>query len=79
MVLPNSGILMANPSMSKNRTSEKIKENLLSLLKEKEDKSAPMCEICGRRHARSKPVYRSDFPLVGTGGVPNYFPSGELK
>ncbi|AMM54964.1 CRISPR-associated protein Cst1 [Pyrococcus kukulkanii] len=77
MVLPNSGILMANPSMSKNRTSEKIKENLLSLLKEKEDKSAPMCEICGRRHARSKPVYRSDFPLVGTGGVPNYFPSGK--
>ncbi len=77
MMLPNSGILMANPSMSKKRTPEAIKTNLLSLLYENEDPNAPMCEICGRRHARSKPVYRSDFPLVGTGGVPNYFPSGK--
>ncbi|WP_456367736.1 type I-B CRISPR-associated protein Cas8b1/Cst1 [Thermococcus sp.] len=77
MMLPNSGILMANPSMSKKRTPEAIKKNLLSLLHEKENPNAPICEICGRRHARSKPVYRSDFPLVGTGGVPNYFPSGK--
>jgi len=77
MMLPNSGILMANPSMSKKRTSEAIKANLLALLSEPEDPNAPICEICGRRHARPKPVYRSDFPLVGTGGVPNYFPSGK--
>ncbi|WCN29177.1 type I-B CRISPR-associated protein Cas8b1/Cst1 [Thermococcus kodakarensis] len=77
MMLPNSGILMANPSMAKKRTPEAIKKNLLSLLNEKEDPRAPICEICGRRHARIKPVYRSDFPLVGTGGVPNYFPSGK--
>ncbi|WP_297466879.1 type I-B CRISPR-associated protein Cas8b1/Cst1 [Thermococcus sp.] len=77
MMLPNSGILMANPSMSKKRTPKAIKENLLALLSEPEDPNAPTCEICGRRHARLKPVYRSDFPLVGTGGVPNYFPSGK--
>jgi len=80
MMLPNSGILMANPSMSKKRTPEAIKANLLALLSEPEDPedpNAPTCEICGRRHARLKPVYRSDFPLVGTGGVPNYFPSGK--
>ncbi|MPW38847.1 type I-B CRISPR-associated protein Cas8b1/Cst1 [Thermococcus sp. 101 C5] len=77
MMLPNSGILMANPSMSKKRTPEAVKKNLLDLLYENEDLNAPLCEICGRRHARNKPVYRSDFPLVGTGGVPNYFPSGK--
>ena len=77
MMLPNSGILMANPSMSKKRTPEAIKANLLALLSESENPNAPICEICGRRHARPKPVYRSDFPLVGTGGVPNYFPSGK--
>ncbi|KUH32846.1 type I-B CRISPR-associated protein Cas8b1/Cst1 [Thermococcus celericrescens] len=77
MMLPNSGILMANPSMAKKRTSEAIKKNLIGLLSEKEDPCAPICEICGRRHARTKPVYRSDFPLIGTGGVPNYFPSGK--
>ncbi|MDV3104595.1 type I-B CRISPR-associated protein Cas8b1/Cst1 [Thermococcus waiotapuensis] len=76
MMLPNSGILMANPSMSKKRTPEEIKKNLLTLLSEEEDPNAPVCEICGRKHSRLKPVYRSDFPLVGTGGVPNYFPSG---
>ncbi|WP_157626244.1 type I-B CRISPR-associated protein Cas8b1/Cst1 [Thermococcus zilligii] len=76
MMLPNSGILMANPSMSKKRTPEEIKKNLLALLSEEEDPNAPVCEICGRKHSRQKPVYRSDFPLVGTGGVPNYFPSG---
>ena len=77
MMLPNSGILMANPSMSKKRTPEAIKVNLLALFSEPENPNAPICEICGRRHARPKPVYRSDFPLVGTGGVPNYFPSGK--
>lgn len=77
MMLPNSGILMANPSMAKKRTPHAISENLRSLLREQEDKEAPICEICGRRHSRSKPIYRSDFPLVGTGGVPNYFPSGK--
>ncbi|WP_461864208.1 type I-B CRISPR-associated protein Cas8b1/Cst1 [Thermococcus sp.] len=77
MMLPNSGILMANPSMTKKRTPDTIKAKLFSLLSEPEDPNAPVCEICGRRHARPKPVYRSDFPLVGTGGVPNYFPSGK--
>ncbi|AEH24640.1 type I-B CRISPR-associated protein Cas8b1/Cst1 [Pyrococcus yayanosii] len=77
MMLPNSGILMANPSMSKKRTPEAIAQNLRDLLQEPEDPNAPICEICGRRHSRPKPVYRSDFPLVGTGGVPNYFPSAK--
>ncbi|WP_407704653.1 type I-B CRISPR-associated protein Cas8b1/Cst1 [Thermococcus thermotolerans] len=77
MMLPNSGILMANPSMTKRRTPKAIAENLKALLNEPGDKNAPICEICGRRHSRSKSVYRSDFPLVGTGGVPNYFPSAK--
>ena len=77
MILPNSGILMANPSMARKRTPEAIAQNLKSLLEEPEDPNASICEICGRRHSRSKPVYRSDFPLVGTGGVPNYFPSAK--
>jgi len=77
MMLPNSGILMANPSMAKKRTPEAIAQNLRSLLEESEDPNAPICEICGRRHSRPKSVYRSDFPLVGTGGVPNYFPSAK--
>ncbi|NJE55074.1 type I-B CRISPR-associated protein Cas8b1/Cst1 [Thermococcus sp. 21S9] len=77
MMLPNSGILMANPSMAKKRTPEAIAQNLRGLLEEPEDPNAPICEICGRRHSRPKPVYRSDFPLVGTGGVPNYFPSAK--
>jgi len=77
MMLPNSGILMANPSMSKKRTPDAIAQNLRELLQEPEDPNAPICEICGRRHSRPKPVYRSDFPLVGTGGVPNYFPSAK--
>ncbi|KUK00291.1 MAG: CRISPR-associated protein Cst1 [Thermococcales archaeon 44_46] len=77
MMMPNSGILMANPSMAKKRTPEAVENSLLSLLNEPEDENAPICEVCGRRHAREKPVYRSDFPLVGTGGIPNYFPSGK--
>ncbi|AFN03914.1 type I-B CRISPR-associated protein Cas8b1/Cst1 [Pyrococcus furiosus DSM 3638] len=77
LLFPNSGLLMANPSMAKKRTPENIAKNLESLLNEKEDPNAPICEICGRRHSRSKPVYRSEFPLIGSGGVPNYFPSGK--
>ncbi|BAA30352.1 type I-B CRISPR-associated protein Cas8b1/Cst1 [Pyrococcus horikoshii] len=77
LLFPNSGLLMANPSMTKKRTPENIAKNLESLLQEKEDPSTPLCEICGRRHSRSKPVYRSEFPLIGSGGVPNYFPSGK--
>jgi len=77
MMMPNSGILMANPSMAKKRTPSAIAKNLSILLSESEDPTASICEICGRRHVRAKPVYRSDFPLVGTGGVPNYFPSGK--
>ncbi|USS41690.1 type I-B CRISPR-associated protein Cas8b1/Cst1 [Thermococcus aggregans] len=77
MMLPNSGILMANPSMSKKRSPNAIAQNLRALLEEPEDPNAPICEICGRRHSRPKAVYRSDFPLVGTGGVPNYFPSAK--
>ncbi|ASJ11338.1 type I-B CRISPR-associated protein Cas8b1/Cst1 [Thermococcus sp. P6] len=77
MMLPNSGILMANPSMAKKRTPEAIAQNLLNLLNEPEDPKAPICEICGRGHSRVEPVHRSDFPLVGTGGMRNYFHSGK--
>ena len=82
MIFPNSGILMSNPSMSKKRSPEAIAESLQSILEEFEvqDKDSPICILCGRRTAYTKKeVYLSVFPLLGTGGVPNFFHFANLK
>jgi len=84
-VFPNSGILMANPSMSKKRNPESIANNLLDLyynithVNEKDMESR--CVICGRRKpAHDKyNLFMSVFPLLGTGGVPNFFHSANPK
>lgn len=78
MVFPNSGIVMANPSMTNKRSPEAIAENLWNILKEfkADDKGSPKCVLCGRRSVYTKKeVYLSVFPLLGTGGVPNFFHS----
>jgi len=78
MIFPNSGILMANPSMAKRRTPKGIAGNLRNLFDEirKIGKNSLTCVICGKRPAYTKKeVYLSVFPLLGTGGVPNYFHS----
>jgi len=60
----------------------RIKRNLLELLEETQKatnstSNTPVCVICGRHSAYlKKERYRSVFPLLGTGDVPNYFPSG---
>lgn len=82
MIFPNSGILMANPSMGKKRSSKSIAENLQSILEEINycDKDSPRCVLCGRRPAYTKKdVYLSVFPLLGTGGVPNFFHSANPR
>jgi len=92
MIFPNNGILMANPSMNKSRSPEKIAERLRTLynsisLSMNEDEKR--CIICGRQ----KPAYefpqlskvvrsgifRSIFSLLGTGDVSNFFPSANIK
>ncbi len=41
------------------------------------DAQEPICAICGRHPVYTKKErYRSVFPLLGTGDVPNYFPLG---
>ena len=81
MIFPNSGILMANPSMAKKRTPKAIAENLRNLFDEtrRTSKDNATCIICGKRPAYTKKeVYLSVFPLLGTGGVLNYFHSANL-
>ncbi|AKG92216.1 CRISPR-associated protein, Cst1 family [Geoglobus ahangari] len=82
MIFPNSGILMANPSMGKKRSPTSIAENLQSIFEElkSSDNDSPTCVLCGRRPAYSKKdIYLSVFPLLGTGGVPNFFHSANLR
>jgi len=93
MVFPNNGILMANPSMSKNRTPEKIAERLKILYKNipsTNENHENRCIICGRQKSAyeisqlSKDVLksgiiRSVFSLLGTGDVNNFFPSANMK
>jgi len=82
MIFPNSGILMANPSMAKKRTPEAIAENLWNILAEfkANDASYPKCVLCGRMPAYTKKeVYLSVFPLLGTGGVTNFFHSANPR
>ncbi|NJE26637.1 type I-B CRISPR-associated protein Cas8b1/Cst1 [Thermococcus sp. MV5] len=82
MIFPNSGILMANPSMAKKRTPKAIAENLRNLFDEirKIGKGSSTCLICGKRPVYTKKeVYLSVFPLLGTGGVPNYFHSANPR
>jgi len=82
MIFPNSGILMVNPSMSKKRSPKAIAENLWSILEEFKvnNKDSPKCVLCGRFPPyMKKEVYLSVFPLLGTGGVPNFFHSGNTR
>ena len=86
MIFPNSGILMANPSMSKKRSPESIAKNLFDLYNSipkilDMDSLEERCVICGRRKpAHDKyNLFMSVFPLLGTGGVPNFFHSANSK
>ncbi|CAD5243839.1 type I-B CRISPR-associated protein Cas8b1/Cst1 [Thermococcus camini] len=61
----------------------RIQRNLWELFEEAQQDSnstsfsEPICVICGKHRAYSKKErYRSVFPLLGTGDVPNYFPAG---
>ena len=83
-IFPNNGIIMSNPGMSKRRTPENIAKNLMELynniseileLSSKEKR----CIICGRRQPYEKDIYRSNFPLLGTGGMLNFFHSANPK
>ncbi|AIY90677.1 CRISPR-associated protein, Cst1 family [Geoglobus acetivorans] len=82
MIFPNSGIVMSNPSMSKKRSPENIAQNLWSILEKTNatNPDSPTCIICGRKPAYTgKEIYLSVFPLLGTGGVTNYFHSANPK
>jgi len=78
MIFPNSGLLMANPSM-KERTPEKIANNLRMLLNEFDAEGSPKCILCGIGKVYAKrEIYLSSFPLLGTGKVPNFFHSANV-
>lgn len=94
MIFPNNGILMANPSMSKGRSPEKIAKKLKILYKNIlstiNGSYESKCIICGRQKSAyeipqlSKEVLksgiiRSVFSLLGTGDVNNFFPSANMK
>ncbi len=82
MIFPNSGILMANPSMSKKRSPEAISKNLRGILHEFKfnNENSHKCILCGRGSTYTKKgTYLSIFPLLGTGGVPNFFHSANLN
>lgn len=80
-IFPNSGLLMVNPSMKRNRKPENLAGRLKQLydsiepLKKSHDRG--VCAVCGRReiYKGDYEVYRSIFPLLGTGGMLNFFPS----
>lgn len=89
-IFPNSGVLMANPSMKKNRSPDKIAENLRKLYDEipEANGSGNICMACGRRERlekldligkSSQIVGRHVVPLVGTGDMLNFFHSGSRK
>ncbi len=89
-IFPNSGVLMVNPSMKKNRSPNKITENLRKLYDEipEANGSDNICVACGRRERlekldligkSSQIVGRHVVPLVGTGDMLNFFHSGSRK
>lgn len=62
----------------------RIKDNLLELFKDtipkNESLDTPSCIICGKRKTYTKKeAYRSVFPLLGSGDVPNYFHSANPR
>jgi len=93
MIFPNNGILMANPSMSKSRSPEKIAERLRILYKNISgisEGNENRCIICGRQKSAydfpqlsedvvKSGIVRSVFSLLGTGDVNNFFPSANIK
>lgn len=88
-IFPNSGILMTNPSMKKDRRPEKIAENLKKLYDGIPETSngANMCIVCGKREklselkivGKSKIIGRHVVPLVGTGDMLNFFHSASRE
>jgi len=89
-IFPNSGILMTNPSMKKDRSPERIAENLRKLydeIPEINNSSANTCIVCGRREklsklkiiGKSKIVGRHVVPLTGTGDMLNFFHSASRE
>ena len=62
----------------------RIKNNLLELFKDATSKNEsldiPSCIVCGKRKTYTKKeAYRSVFPLLGSGDVPNYFHSANPR
>lgn len=88
-LFPNSGVLMTNPSMYKNRTPENLYKNLETIYNiiPPLDVGEEKCVICGRRErlkildsiGKSKIIGRHIFPLVGTGDMLNFFPSANSE
>jgi CRISPR-associated protein Cst1 len=80
-VFPNSGLLMANPSMKKNRTPENIANRLKELYYNHINKKGDItCSICGKKvNMVDMDIYRSVFPLLGSGDTANFFHSGRVK
>lgn len=87
-LFPNSGLLISNPSpyLKKDRTPENLTKKLQDVYKSippilGSNYNKPRCVICGRRELYNGDfgIYRSVFPLLGTGGMLNFFPSGNKK
>ena len=79
MIMPNNWALMANPSMSKRRSSDKISKNLWNILKAEPNEDV-ICAICGRNNAYTeREVYRAAFPLLGTGKMLNFFHAADQQ
>lgn len=86
-LFPNSGLLKSNPSQKKERTpknlSKKIQDlyQLITPVLDSKNNKKSRCVICGRREVYKGDfgIYRSVFPLLGTGGMLNFFPSGKRE
>jgi len=80
-LFPNNGLLMANPSMKKNRTPENIAKRLGKLYNnDVNKKEVATCSICGKEaNIVDMDIYRSVFPLLGSGDTTNFFHSGRIN
>ncbi|AEC52742.1 hypothetical protein PNA2_1827 [Pyrococcus sp. NA2] len=74
--------VLSQPFVTK-AIQRRIKNNLMELFEDilsESDSDGPLCIICGKRKAYTKKeAYRSVFPLLGSGDVPNYFHSANLR
>lgn len=75
-------IVLSQPFVTK-AIQRRIRNNLMDLFKDilsESDSDGPLCIICGKRKVYTKKeAYRSVFPLLGSGDVPNYFHSANPR